>query len=321
MSGQAEAMQADIDWLNARQAHFVAVACPACDSDQPEALYQKYGMQHLRCGACATQYVSPRPTAPMLGEFYANSSNYAYWAEHIFPKSREARRQEIFAPRAELVRQLVEERSLGAGVLVEVGAAHGLFCEEIAKLNLFDRIVGIEPTPDLADECRKLGIETIEAPVETVELELNADVVASFEVIEHLYAPADFLRWCFALLKPGGHVLLTCPNIQGFETMLLKRASGSVDHEHLNLMHPRSLASLAVRCGFEAPHVTTPGRLDVEIVRTALTSDEILIDSLPEVIRLLVGNHNPAVIDGLQDVIRLAGLSSNMMLVARRPLA
>jgi len=35
----------------------------------------------------------------------------------------------------------------------------------------------------------------------------------------------------------------------------------------------------------------------------------------------LVGNHNPAVIDGLQDVIRLAGLSSNMMLVARRPLA
>src|SRR6266446_5859731 len=37
------------------------------------------------------------------------------------------------------------------------------------------------------------------------------DIVVSTEVVEHLYAPRDFARGCFAALKPGGKFLCTTP--------------------------------------------------------------------------------------------------------------
>ena len=223
MVGQRSAMQADIDWLAARRSNFVHAPCPACGTDAADLLYEKYAMSHRRCVRCRTQYVSPRPPAEILGAFYAQSENYSYWAKYIFPQSREARRAQLFRPRAEMLAQVVAARGRNAGVLVEVGAAHGLFCEEMRKLGLFSRLIAIEPTPDLAETCRQLGLETIETPFEQVKLDATADAVVSFEVIEHLFDPGAFLRWCRSLLCPGGILFLTCPNIEGFDTTLLGR--------------------------------------------------------------------------------------------------
>ena len=51
---------------------------------------------------------------------------------------------------------------------------------------MFAKVIGIEPTPDLAQTCRDLGIHIIEAPYEQVALCEKVDVIAHFEVIEHL---------------------------------------------------------------------------------------------------------------------------------------
>lgn len=319
MTGQAEAMQADIDWLAARAGQFVDVTCPACESADAADLYEKYGLNHRRCGSCGTQYVSPRATAEMLGEFYARSENYAYWAKHIFPKSAEARREKIFRPRAEIVGQIAADLGLTGGVLVEVGAAHGLFCQEVDRLGVFDKIVGIEPTPDLAAQCRELGIETIEASYETTKLDLNCDFVANFEVIEHLFDPGAFLAWCHDLLAPGGQILLTCPNIAGFETMVLGAASDTVDHEHLNLFSPVSLTALAERSGFVDIRINTPGKLDLEIVQNAIQAGRVDLDDLDPVVRHFVSRPDSDIGDRFQKLLSDAGLSSNMMLLARRP--
>jgi len=316
MAGQQSAMQLDIDWLAARRANFVTVPCPACESSNAEPLYEKYAMQHKRCRGCGTQFVNPRPTAEMLGAFYAQSANYRYWARYVFPQSREARRKRIFEPRAAIVERFVREGGHAGGTLVEVGAAHGVFCEEVRKLGLFSRIVALEPTPDLANECRGLGFETIEAPFEKTSLADQADMVVSFEVIEHLFDPAAFLRWCRDALKPGGLLLLTCPNIAGLETMLLGRESSSVDHEHLNLFTLDSLVQLAERCGFVAVDGETPGELDVELVRRALDAGEVAREAIsPLLLQLIERGGNGA----LQQAVICAKLSSNMRLTARRP--
>lgn len=319
MVGQAEAMQSDIDWLAARSGAFVIVACPACGADQATPLYEKYAMQHNVCRACSTQYVNPRPSADLLGEFYAQSDNYQYWAKHIFPRSREARREKIFRPRADILADIAARKDVSGGVFVEVGAAHGLFCDEVRKLDIFHRIVAIEPTPDLAQNCRDLGFETIEAPFESITLDIKADFVANFEVIEHLFDPAAFLTWCYSLLIPGGTLMLTCPNIAGFETLLLERESNTVDHEHLNLFTPQSLAALSKRCGFENVQITTPGRLDVELVQIALSEGVIDKAALGPVISRLIDHRDPALMERLQNLVSDAGLSSHMLLLADRP--
>ncbi len=319
MAGQREAMARDIAMLASWRDGFVDVDCPACDSDGRIDLYEKYGLQHHRCTNCGTQYISPRPTDEMLGRFYAQSENYAYWAAHIYPASAETRRVQVFRPRLELVRRVLADRGRKGGTLVEVGAGYGILLEEAAATELFDRCVGLEPSPRLAEICRNRGIEVIEQPYETTALDQPADIIVAFEVIEHLFRPADFTAWLFRSVRPGGLILLTCPNICGFDTLLLGRHSTAVDHQHLNYFTPASIARLLERFGFVDVTVTTPGRLDVDLVRRAWREGVVDEAALGPFVAHLLDASDDALDQRLQQFLQQAGLSSHMMAVARRP--
>ena len=307
MAGQAAYEQLDIDWLSARSAGFVAVRCPACDGAVAEFLYFKRGMRQMRCPTCLTQYASPRPDAATLAEFYAQSKNYEYWAKYVFPASKEPRREKIFRPRAELTAELARRHGLG-GALVEIGSAFGLYLQEVQKLGTFGRLIGIEPTPDLAEVGRGLGFEIHHSSYEAVTFDSQVSMISAFEVIEHLFSPEHFLRWCRSALQPGGIVLLTCPNIHGFDTLVLGADSGSVDHEHINMFNTESLPLLMGRCGFDVVEVCTPGLLDVEIVR------ESGADLGPVLSRCTDETRAAA----FQRFLTENRLSSNMRVVARR---
>src|SRR3546814_212048 len=311
MAGQQAAMLRDIATLLDRRAEFVAVPCPACGRDAPTVLYEKYGMTHNRCAACRTQYISPRPSSAVLRDFYEASENYAYFAAHIFPASAETRRERLFRPRARTVADLARASRIERPSLVEVGAGYGLFCEEVAATGAFGRIVGIEPTPDLAGICRAKGMKGIEAPVEESEMAEPFDILAAVEVVEHLFDPAAFLECCRRLVRPGGWVLFTCPNIHGLDTITLGHASGAVDHEHLNYFHPPSMALLLERCGFAEVSVTTPGRLDVDLVRRALAGGIVRRSDLGAFLVHVLEQEGPDTDALLQRFVRAPGLSLN----------
>jgi 2-polyprenyl-3-methyl-5-hydroxy-6-metoxy-1,4-benzoquinol methylase/ribosomal protein S27E len=316
---QLEAMREDIAMLNGRRAEFVHVDCPACGGDDRAAVYDKYGLSHVRCTKCETQFISPRPTPAVLQDFYRGSKNYAYWAKHIFPATAESRKERIFRKRAALVAELAQARGMGRGTIVEVGAGYGLFCETIKDTGAFERVIGVEPTPDLAKICRDKGIEVLEAFIEDVRLDEKVDVVANFEVIEHLFDPLAFLTACKAALRPGGHLVITCPNIAGFETRALGKESDTVDHEHINYFTPASLSLLAERVGLEPVEVRTPGVLDVDIVRQRLLDPSKPEVALDPFLRDIVLHDDASVRDAFQTFLTNAGLSSNMMLIARAP--
>jgi 2-polyprenyl-3-methyl-5-hydroxy-6-metoxy-1,4-benzoquinol methylase/ribosomal protein S27E len=304
--------------LLSREAEFVEVNCPACAEISHEDVFRKYGLQYVRCTACRTMYVTPRPPSPVLENFYATSENYEYWSTHIFPASESVRRERIFRPRAQRVAEICRKHASRTDVLLEVGAGYGTFCEEVRSLKLFTRIIAVEPTPSLANVCRERGLEVIGKPVESVELAgLSVDVVASFEVIEHLFSPADFVRSCAALLRPGGLLVLTCPNVLGFDLQVLGKASNTFDFEHLNYFHPRSLAALVERHGFETLEVITPGKLDAELARKGALSGEISLADQPFLEQVLIDEWE-RIGPVFQDFLANNGLSSHMWLVARK---
>jgi len=323
MAGQQAAMLRDVAMLLDRRAEFVEVPCPACGDAASSFLYEKYGMAHRRCGGCATQYVSPRPSPAVLRDFYRASENYAWFARYIFPASAETRRERLFRPRAEAVAAIAQRVGLERPSLIEVGAGYGLFCEELQRLGTFGRIVGIEPTPDLAAICRDKGIAVIESPVEEIrigdqEVEKPFDFLAAFEVIEHLFDPAGFLEACRRLVRPGGHVLITCPNILGLDTIVLGREASAVDHEHLNYFHPESMRLLLERSGFGEVEVTTPGRLDVDLLRRAVASGVAAPAEAGPFLTHLLDRNDPQTDALLQRFLQEARLSSNMQALARR---
>lgn len=318
MLGQARAFMADLSRLLQHKRDFVYVQCPACGSSNAHKTFEKYELTYMTCSECATMYINPRPTPAILEMYYATSENYRYWSQYIFPASEEARRQKIFRPRAERVAEICIRHNIKDGTLLEVGAGSGIFCELVQGMGVFRRVIAVEPTPDLADTCRRKGLEVIEKPIEKVSLGAGiVQVVVSFEVIEHLFSPRDFLLSCASLLSPGGLLVLTCPNVRGFDLVVLQAASNSVDTEHLNYFHPASLSHLVGQCGFEVLEVLTPGKLDAELVRKKVLAGEFDVSQQQFLKQVLIDEWE-RVGDSFQRFLAENMLSSHMWLVGRK---
>lgn len=318
MKRKASAVAADKSFLRERRADFVEVHCPACDHQASLPWAEKEGVHYRECSRCGTLFTSPRPTEAILAQFYAESENYAFWNSHIFPATDTVRRERILRPRAARLAQCCRSAHVQTRTLLEIGAAFGSFCSEVQALDLFDEIVALEPTPDLAQTCRDRGFRVFEFPVEKVDDTHIADVVVAFEVLEHLFSPRKFVVQACRLLRPGGLLIVSCPNAHGFDTLTLGTLSGTFDHEHLNFFHPQSIRELLGSAGLEVLQIDTPGQLDADLVRQAAIRGEIDLSGQPFLQHILLRDwetHAPS----FQRYLVESGLSSHMWAVARLP--
>lgn len=288
MEREKEYFKCDLEFLLARQDRFVAVDCPACNSARHFFCFEKNGIQYHLCEDCDTVFVNPRPSVELLGEFYAQSARYDFWNKYVFPASERARREKIFRPRAERTISLAEKFLPKFETLMEVGAGFGTFCELMAESGQFKRILVLEPSSGLAETCRSRNLETLEMPVESLPDGVKVDIIASFEVIEHLFSAKSFLQSCVAHLNNNGLIILSCPNYHGFDIQTLGLKSDSIDHEHLNYFNPSSLGLLVGRCGFRVLELLTPGKLDADIVRNFVLRGEVSLDGQPFLETVLV---------------------------------
>lgn len=318
MEAKQACVDADRAFLVERRAGWVDVECPACGSHHAAPWGRKAGFAYASCNDCGTVYTNPRPSPDLLAEFYATSRNYAYWNEHVFPATEDVRRERIFRPRAERLAKIATDLGARPGTLLDVGAAFGTFCRASIEAGLAERCIALEPTPGLAETCRSRGFETIESPIEEIAETSIADIVTAFEVIEHVFDPGAFVRACAGLVRPGGLVVLSCPNVRGFGIAEIGVASGSVDHEHLNYFHPESLGSLVASCGLDVIETLTPGRLDADLVRGAVERGEVDLADRPFLQEVLIRRWDELG-DAFQDFLAEHGMSSHLWLVARRP--
>lgn len=318
MAEQQRRFANDIARLLKSKASFVKVPCPACEGTRSAPAWTKYELSYVTCLDCRTIYISPRPPPPVLDDYYRHSENYAYWNDVIFPASETARREKLFKPRAQRLVEICKRHSITGGTLLEVGAGFGTFGEEVKRLGYFSHFIAVEPTPHLAATCRSRGLEVLESPIEHVSLpDGTIDVIASFEVVEHLFSPRDILLKAHRLLRPGGVMIVSVPSSGGFDVMLLKDKSSSVDVEHLNYFNDASLSRLFEACGFRALEVLTPGKLDAELVRTKVLSGEFSVSDDPFLQTVLVDRWDELGAP-FQEFLAQNRLSSHLWLVAQK---
>lgn len=254
---------------------FVSFNCPACESSRLTFEFEKHGFKYVSCGSCSTLFVNPRPSFNNLKNFYTDSSSAHYWVNEFFKSVAEFRRENIFRPRAKYVfNSLPEEAN---GLVGDIGAGFGIFLEELAKFWRTAKLVAIEPSPDQAEICSRKGLDVKCCSLEEVKgYEGQFDLLTAFELFERLFDPYTFLNHVLQLLKPGGFFLITTLNIQGFDLQLLWEESKSINPpHHLNFFNPQSISLLLGRCGFEVMDISTPGRLDWDIVEGMIENENM----------------------------------------------
>lgn len=148
------------------------------------------------------------------------------------------------------------ERFERPGRLLEVGSAVGLFLEE-ARARGWDA-VGIEPSRWASEEARDRGLEVFTGTLEQYPHGGSPfDVVALWDVLEHMADPRAELRRMAALLEPGGLLGLTTVNIGGAGARLLRGRWPWLMRMHLHYFTRASLAEMVRREGFEILRLAT----------------------------------------------------------------
>lgn len=285
------------------RAGYEHVRCNLCGADEPATIYEARDLagardfvrtfrasgdellvdRLVRCRACGLQYVSPRPLATAIVEAYADGDDQAY-------VSQVRARKRTFADAVAHIEEILP----GRGRLLDVGTAAGAFLAAARSREW--QVEGCEPNRWLAQwGSRHYGI-----PIRTGELfdhqfpPHSFDVVTLWDVIEHTPDPARVLRTARELIRPGGLLVASYPDIGSW----IARALGSrwpfLSSVHLYYFTRDTMKTLLGLHGFEVVEMRAHFQrleLDYVLSRGAVVSG-VLSSSSRAVARLLgLSNH------------------------------
>jgi SAM-dependent methyltransferase len=234
--------------LRRSEARFEAAVCDACGSAAQTKLYgfdfdgESAGI--VRCGGCGLAYSSPRPTLGALRAFYGDG--YYSFGPPKLPDTK------IALTFKERVRRTILARHMGyaglsgaesgvpaplthflakflvmpdwqkGGVLLDVGCGSG---ERMLELQSFGWTVsGLEFSESAAAAGRSVGLDISVGDLTTAQLKpCSLTTIAFYHSLEHVYSPKATLKAAYAVLAPGGTLLIAVPNFGCSERRLFGR--------------------------------------------------------------------------------------------------
>lgn len=216
-------------------------------------------------GAARTDRVTP--DASLRAFYEADDTPYRSGADRI-------RRQ------LALIRPVVEHAVKPLTVL-DLGCGDGYATARIAGLpGLTDgpghRVIGVDWSETALERARRRGVSTVRAALDAGPLPFEdgeADIVVMSEIVEHLVDPDAAVAEAYRVLRPGGHLFLSTPNLAAWFNRLLLLAGvqpafsevalsgvygrpGDDVAGHLRLFTRRALVEFLTARGFRTIRVT-----------------------------------------------------------------
>jgi len=232
-----------------------AIPCPLCGANKSRFLLIKNTYRYVRCRSCGLVFVNPMPSAEELETIYddplyfANRNEWAYGYNDYFAERR------FYTPLFDRrVRQC--ERTLGVTDgrgrrLLEVGCAAG-FLLEVAGSRGWE-VAGVEMSRHAAEFANKrLGGVVRIGSLEQAQLDSDSfDAAVMLDVIEHVANPVALLREVKRVVKPGGVLLLSAPNVRSLLVRLLGRRWFHFKRDHVILFSAPTLLRALEAAGFD----------------------------------------------------------------------
>lgn len=234
-----------------------AAACHLCGSREAEHLLTKRGFRLVKCAVCGLVYVNPTPRRAHLTAMYQAGWYYEALLETL--------KRPEFARRARQRLQVIQAEYGKKGTLLDVGCSVGLFLREASDCGW--QVHGIDVSRRMVEHARdSLGLDARAGTLEESGFQPHSfDVVTFFDSLEHMPSPASALKKARQLLKPGGLLLATTPNIDGllprWTYTVLCKPFGVWEHptppDHLYEFSVGTITKLLEYAGFEVSQVRT----------------------------------------------------------------
>lgn len=109
------------------------------------------------------------------------------------------------------------------GVFLDIGCSDGKFSMEFATKVGAEEIYGVDINELALVEAQKKGIKVVKADLNSrIPLPTSFfDVILSNQTWEHLINPDNLLEEGYRLLKPGGYLYISVPNLGSLHNRLL----------------------------------------------------------------------------------------------------
>jgi len=213
--------------------------CPCCGQDDFEVLFQSnmkaddfdvlldYSMEeydsqewgkYVKCRNCHLIYMNPLERIGKTNEYYRKAKN-------------------IHAP-------IVRDSCL------DIGCGQGFFLFNASRAGYAAK--GVEISQDAVAYARnEFGLDVEDKPIERLRFgEAHFDVVTLWQVLEHVPYPLMMLREVYRILKPGGLVVVSTPNIGGIPARILRRRWWDIKRLHINQFATKTLTHVLRNAGF-----------------------------------------------------------------------
>jgi len=197
----------------------------------------KYG-RHVKCQKCRLVYVNPIKKEDKLKEDYSQMKSID---ATIVGESR------LRAAKSQL--RLINKYSNGTSLL-DVGCGEGFFLS--TATNAGYRTKGIEISQDAAAYAkREFGLDIEARAFEELQLPENYfDIVTLWQVLEHLPRPLEILNEAHRILKPGGLIAASTPDIEGIPSKILRKKWWNIRRIHVNQFSAKTLTDIIQNAGF-----------------------------------------------------------------------
>ncbi len=175
-----------------------------------------------------------------------------------------------------------------AGKLLDVGCGGGRLLKRMKKCGW-----QVEGTDFDAQATQRVtaryGIRTHVGDLPQCQLPANSfDAITMSQTIEHLYDPAATLHECLRILKPGGLLVMTTPNVDSLGANEFGAFwRGWEAPRHLHLFSVESLRRLTQQAGFEVIEARTYSAGAAVVYRVSRTNQRARKLSWPDELGLL----------------------------------
>jgi len=313
-----EITQNEVKRLLVNKDKLIDVSCPACGNRKKKEAFKKFCFNYVECKECNTLYVSPRPPEKLISNYYSQSKALDFWYSNIVEKTQKDRMEHLSRPRAMWISNLTNEYLPSPNSFISISPMSHDFIYEIYLSNIFKSISVINPHRIISNTfSEKKGLKIIDQGLDEISDEVESDVACAFGVLDRVFDPEKFLKLLNKILNKDGLLFLTTSCISGFDLQVLWNYSKSIyPPDRINILSIESLALLLEKQGFEIIELSTPGQLDIELVKNAIEKNKDI--KVPRFISYLINSRSESAHRSFQEFLQQFKLSSHVRIAAKK---